>query len=307
MADLYLDADYGNFIRHLGICYMLEDPDFVTPPDFAGPPDEVGFTDCDDCESTPITTTTLGPTTSTTPAPLSIVGPVNGDGTMLIKLEWTSTAVASVSIASPSQITTSAVHNYETGDSITISGTDTTPSINGTHIVTKIDANNFTIPVNVTAVVSGVGATEFATVPFVGGSWTNGETKKVYSQAGGYVYETSYYPSITSYSGSAERWVRVVSGDTFRVGGFEKQLGTFAGKISDGNLIVKGLHGANLYMDNYTNGSYGFAGTPTSDNIASKALAAAGIVRGFPCGAPQKSSSFVTTHDITITWSPQGW
>jgi hypothetical protein len=54
-----------------------------------------------------------------------------------------------ISMASPTQIT-SATHGLISTDVIVISGSNSTPSIDGTYVVTVVDANNFTIPVNVT-------------------------------------------------------------------------------------------------------------------------------------------------------------
>ncbi len=58
--------------------------------------------------------------------------------------------ITSISMANPTEITTSTPNNLITGESITISGSNSTPSINGVHVVTVIDSTHFTIPVNVT-------------------------------------------------------------------------------------------------------------------------------------------------------------
>jgi Predicted transcriptional regulators len=66
-------------------------------------------------------------------------------------------AVTSSSVANPSQITC-ATHGFQTGDSVTIAGhAASTPSINATHIVTRISPTVFSIPVNVTG--GGTGGT----------------------------------------------------------------------------------------------------------------------------------------------------
>jgi hypothetical protein len=70
---------------------------------------------------------------------------------------YATVAVTSSSVASPSVITT-ATHGLVSGQSVTIAGhTGSTPDINGTHIVTVINATTFSIPVNVT--VGGTGGT----------------------------------------------------------------------------------------------------------------------------------------------------
>lgn len=62
--------------------------------------------------------------------------------------------VTAATIASPTQLTSTA-HGLETGQRIVITASSgITPSLVGSHIVTKVDANNITIPVNVTASAS---------------------------------------------------------------------------------------------------------------------------------------------------------
>ena len=51
-------------------------------------------------------------------------------------------------VANPTVITTEE-HHLDTGDTITISGSNSNATLNGTHIVTKISATTFSIPVNV--------------------------------------------------------------------------------------------------------------------------------------------------------------
>ena len=65
--------------------------------------------------------------------------------------------ITSSSVANPSVITATA-HGYLTGQTVLIAGhSGSTPSINGTHVITYINANSFSIPVNVT--VGGTGGT----------------------------------------------------------------------------------------------------------------------------------------------------
>jgi len=66
--------------------------------------------------------------------------------------------ITSSSVANPTVILTSAAHGLTTGDTTVIAGhTGSTPTINGTHVVTVIDTTHFSIPVNVT--VGGTGGT----------------------------------------------------------------------------------------------------------------------------------------------------
>jgi hypothetical protein len=58
--------------------------------------------------------------------------------------------ITNISFANPTVIT-SAGHNLATNDSITIAGSNSTPSIDGLQIVTVLTADTFTVPVKVTA------------------------------------------------------------------------------------------------------------------------------------------------------------
>ncbi len=60
-----------------------------------------------------------------------------------------------ISVANPSVLTDTG-HGLENGQTITISSSDTTPNIDGDHIITWIDANSFSIPVNVTVSPTGI-------------------------------------------------------------------------------------------------------------------------------------------------------
>jgi len=59
-------------------------------------------------------------------------------------------------IANPTVVNVTA-HGLETGDHVTISGSNSTPTLNGARVVTVTDANHFTVPVNVT--VAGTAGT----------------------------------------------------------------------------------------------------------------------------------------------------
>lgn len=62
-----------------------------------------------------------------------------------------------ISIANPAQVT-AATHGLVTGDLAKFSNSTTTPQLVGPYVITKVDANNFTIPVNVTAETNGIAA-----------------------------------------------------------------------------------------------------------------------------------------------------
>jgi hypothetical protein len=57
-----------------------------------------------------------------------------------------SSSISSIGLGTPSTITTSANHGLTSSDSVTISGSNSTPSIDGTYSVTVTGTNTFTIP-----------------------------------------------------------------------------------------------------------------------------------------------------------------
>lgn len=59
-------------------------------------------------------------------------------------------AIASISVASPTVITTSVPHSLVTGTTYTLNGTTTTPTVNGSFVVTVTGPTTFTVPVAVT-------------------------------------------------------------------------------------------------------------------------------------------------------------
>jgi hypothetical protein len=60
------------------------------------------------------------------------------------------TAIASISAANPTVITTSVPHSLVSGTTYTLAGTTTTPTVNGARVVTVTSPTTFTVPVNVT-------------------------------------------------------------------------------------------------------------------------------------------------------------
>jgi hypothetical protein len=67
-----------------------------------------------------------------------------------------SSSISSIGLGTPSTITTSSNHGLTTSDSVTISGSDSTPSIDGTYSVTVTGTNTFTI---ISPLVTIVGTT----------------------------------------------------------------------------------------------------------------------------------------------------
>lgn len=62
--------------------------------------------------------------------------------------------ISTISVANPTQITTSTAHGLANADYIVISNSNSTPNIDGVHQITYVDSTNFTINVNVTVVGS---------------------------------------------------------------------------------------------------------------------------------------------------------
>jgi hypothetical protein len=58
--------------------------------------------------------------------------------------------ISNISVANPTVITTSANHGMVTGDFVMISGSNSTPSVDGLYEITKIANNTFSVQVNVT-------------------------------------------------------------------------------------------------------------------------------------------------------------
>ena len=114
------------------------------------------------CSSIRLTTTNTTLICTGTGAPTSAGAATSG--TLLFATKAFN--ISSVSIANPTTITTASAHGLYTGETVTISGTNTTASTVGTFIATVTGASTFTIPVNVTVVTTGTGtgvnATAFA-------------------------------------------------------------------------------------------------------------------------------------------------
>ncbi len=79
------------------------------------------------------------------------------------------------SLANPTVVSATA-HGFETGDTVTIAGSNSTPTIDGSRVVTVINANSFSVPVNVT--VAGTAGT--ATFASDAGGRAAGTEKRYY-------------------------------------------------------------------------------------------------------------------------------
>lgn len=95
--------------------------------------------------------------------------------------------ISAISVANPTVITTS-FHIYKDGAGVTISGSDSTPSIDGHHTITFISNTSYSIPVNVT-VAGTTGSSTFSELP--GDAQTNGVRLYLRKKSGDTVSELS--------------------------------------------------------------------------------------------------------------------
>jgi len=58
--------------------------------------------------------------------------------------------ISGITAANPAVVTLDAGHGLETGATVTITGTNSTPAIDGTHTITKVAADEFSVPVTTT-------------------------------------------------------------------------------------------------------------------------------------------------------------
>ena len=72
-------------------------------------------------------------------------------------IDTESGSISNISISNPTIITTSSPHKLQNNRIVTISGGNSNPTVNDTYPVTIIDANNFSIPVNVTQTAGNTG------------------------------------------------------------------------------------------------------------------------------------------------------
>lgn len=82
--------------------------------------------------------------------------------------------ITNISIGNPTTVT-SASHGLSTGYTISVSGSNSTPTINGPRVVTVIDENTFTVPVNVTVLGTAGTWTCAGSSGFVSDWSTNGQ------------------------------------------------------------------------------------------------------------------------------------
>jgi hypothetical protein len=58
--------------------------------------------------------------------------------------------ITNISVANPTVITTEGPHGFASGQTVVISGSNSTPTVNGSRVATSTGANTFTVPVTVT-------------------------------------------------------------------------------------------------------------------------------------------------------------
>ena len=74
-----------------------------------------------------------------------------------VQAEAPAIAIVSSSVANPTVVTSAVAHNLATGNRVVITDHVSTPTLNGEHTATVINATTFSVPVNVT--VAGAGGT----------------------------------------------------------------------------------------------------------------------------------------------------
>ena len=132
-----------------------------------------------------------------------------------------SKTITANSLASPTMVTTSTAHGLSNGDSVTISGSNSTPSINGVYVVSACTTYTFTILVNCS--VAGTAGTVL-TPSLVTTSGSHGLT------SGGYVIiaGSDAVPSINGV------WqVNVHAVGTFTIAAFTVSGGTAVGTVAN--------------------------------------------------------------------------
>jgi len=86
--------------------------------------------------------------------------------------------ISTNSLANPTVVTTSTAHGLSSTDEVTITGSNSTPSINGTHRVTVLSPTTFSIPVNVT-IAGSAGSVQpiFTTIAEITGVTPGGKSR----------------------------------------------------------------------------------------------------------------------------------
>lgn len=111
-------------------------------------------------------------------------------------------AITLNSIANPTVVTTAGSHNLTTGDKVLITGSNSTPIIDGLYTVTVTDGTHFTIPVNVTG-VGGAGsiydATGLSALPY-------NESAAAFATALNTILTKHSYPTVAGASLSAGQY-----------------------------------------------------------------------------------------------------
>ena len=73
---------------------------------------------------------------------VTFIGTLGGESTVR--------SISANTLANPTVVTTTTAHGYVSGDTVVISGSNSTPTINGSRVVTVISPTTFSVPVNVT-------------------------------------------------------------------------------------------------------------------------------------------------------------
>ena len=125
---------------------------------------------------------------SETPPPASSTGALSSKVT--VPVNGVAIAITGISVADPTQVTAVA-HGLATNDTVAMTGvTGNTPSLNSNFLATVLDADNFTVPLDVT--VAGAGGTAQRVAPGTPGDFAL-ENNTLYLYTGdGSIHSWSY-------------------------------------------------------------------------------------------------------------------
>jgi hypothetical protein len=230
-------------------------------------------------------------------------GTPNANPTINVKLEWTNPLVSATVISSTGSPTTisSIGHGLTNGDEVVLSGFNTECSVNAKWTVTVVDVDTFTIPANVTNIIDGVGVFSLVdTKSFAGCTFTNGETKEVYSTS----YTDTENPPFCS-----NRWGRGAGGDG--IGFWNKSTPpyyttTYGFGKSDTATVHVNLGSATFLAFRKDPTSIYTGLSIVSSNMST--IQATAILDQCPLANAQLTGNCTTTSGITVTWSPgNGW
>lgn len=229
---------------------------------------------------TTATTTSWSPSNSFTPGAITIDGLAiklsshTAVGNFSVRLGQSGTITANT--LAVSTVITSATHGLSTGNVITIAGSNSTPSINGSFNVTVLSANTFSIPVTVTvAGTVGSWVTNNATITSNTSAAATVCTSTAHGLSSGQSITISGSTSTPSLNGTYT--VTVLTVNTFSIpvnttAGFASGVSVFSvgGGINGGTTVTVGVN--DLTTNNAaTNNGWVFVKFPSSQTLTTGA------------------------------------